>query len=467
MKKTMLVCSLVLLAIPVLAPAKDFPLEFKTLNTEQVKGYRWSYGAIKMIVAAKPAALQKEPKAMSAHPLYGVFEWRADKTSMLFRLDESKGDGKGYDRLILDLNQNGDLTDDAAISPAAGIGSWSNYAGQELTLFGPIEAPASKRLGSGKPIYYAILDVRSNAVVKLRKNPAAATNVYLGNLRLRAGWYLETTVEMDGVKQKMAAIDNDANMRLGDLCQPFITPDGRWFLGAADGDRLLLDKDGSGTNNVSQCFAQILYFDATPYKAALAADCSSLQIEPWPEPLAEVSLQPHGEQVRGLGLGWESAKGQWQFIDVGVAGGKIKVPPGNYGLWAISLSAKTQKAEEITAGGINMNSKKIFSAAAGVTNTLLCGAPLEIKVTTELTGGRAGSSPGGFWSSLQSWIGKLFSSEADELQIQAEIVGSGGETYSSFFLKEDKGKLCQPPKPIFTVATTDGKEVASGNMEFG
>ena len=40
-------------------------------------------------------------------------------------------------------------------------------------------------------------------------------------------------------------------------------------------------------------------------------------------------------------------------------------------------------------------------------------------------------------------------------------------TYSSFFLKEDKGKLRQPPKPIFTVATTDGKEVASGNMEFG
>jgi len=40
-------------------------------------------------------------------------------------------------------------------------------------------------------------------------------------------------------------------------------------------------------------------------------------------------------------------------------------------------------------------------------------------------------------------------------------------TYSIFFLKEDKGKLRQPPKPIFTVATTDGKEVASGNMEFG
>jgi hypothetical protein len=467
MKKPMLVCSLVLLAITVLAPAKDFPLAFKTLNAEQVKGYRWSYGAVQMMVAAKPAALKQEPKAVSGHPLYGEFKWRADQTSMLFRLDESKGDGKGYDRLILDLNQNGDLTDDAAISPAAGIGPWSNYNGQELKLFGPIEAPASKQIGAGKPIYYAILDLRTNAILKLRKNPAAATKDYLGNLRLRADWYLETTVEMDGLKQKVAVIDNDANMRLGDLCQPNITSDGRWFLGAADGDRLLLEKDDSGTNNHSQCFAQILYFDAVPYKIALAADGSSLQVEPWPEPLAEVSLQPHGEQVRSLGLGWESAKGQWQFIDVGVAGGKIKVPPGNYGLWSISVSAKSQKAEEITAGGVNMDSKKIFVVAPGTTNTLLCGAPLEIKVTTERPSEpQAGASPGGFWSSLQSWIRKLFSSEADELRIQAEVMGSGGETYSGFSLVDERGQH-QPPKPAFTIATADGKQVASGNMEFG
>jgi hypothetical protein len=51
--------------------------------------------------------------------------------------------------------------------------------------------------------------------------------------------------------------------------------------------------------------------------------------------------------------------------------------------------------------------------------------------------------------------------------IQASVLGAGGEMYSSFFLKEDKGKLRQPPKPTFTVVTTDGKEVASGNMEFG
>jgi len=458
MKKTMLVCSLILLATSGPAPAKDFPLEFKPLTLEQVKGYKWSYGAVQMIVAAKPAALKNEPKAVSAHPLYGEFKYRSDKTSMLFRLDESQGTGKGYDTLILDLNRNGDLTDDTVITPAANMEPWSNFKGQEVRLFGPIEAPAAKWNGPGKPIYYAVLDLRANAIGQLHKNPALVKE-YLGNLRLRAGFCLETTVEMDGFKHKVAVIDNDANMRLGDLCRPYISSDGRWFLGAADGDRLLFIKDDSGTNNGSRCFASILYLDAVPYQVALAADCRSLQVEPWPEPLAEVSLQPHGEQVDGLGLGWESAKDQWQFIDVGVAGGRIKVPPGNYGLWCVSVSAKSPKGETLTVNGANMNSRKVFSMTSGGTNTLRCGTPLEIKVTT--------SHPDNSSSSvLFNWVGKLFSSESDELRIQAEIVGAGGETYSSFSLVDEHGRR-QPAKPAFTIATADGKVVASGNLEFG
>ena len=35
---------------------------------------------------------------------------------LLFRLDESKGNGQGYDRLIVDVNRNGDLTDDPVVS---------------------------------------------------------------------------------------------------------------------------------------------------------------------------------------------------------------------------------------------------------------------------------------------------------------------------------------------------------------
>jgi len=465
MKRPMLLCSTVLLAIPVLASAKDCPLEFKTLDAQEVKGYRWSYGAVQMMVAAKPAELKKEPDAISAHPLYGQFEWRADKTSMPFRLDESKGDGQGYDRLILDLNQNNDLTDDPAISPASDVESWSSSKGQEFTLFGPIEAPASRMIGEWKPIYYAILDIRTNAMLKLRSRRGVSARDYLGNLRLRAGWYLGTTVEVDGVRRKLAVIDNDANMRLGDLCRPRISSDGQWFLGAADGDRVLLDKKGSGAYDDRLSFAQILYLGVVPYKVGLAPNDRSIQIEPWPEPLAEVLLQPHGELVSSLALGWESTKGQWQFIDVGVAAGKFKVPPGDYGLWSVGVSAKSPNAEETTAGGMNMDSKKIFTVAANKTNTLRCGAPLEFKVETERVGARPSDSSSGFWDTLRRWIGGSLSSKSDVLRIQAEVVGAGGETYSSFVRVGEHGSR-QPPKPVFTI-TADGKQIASGNLEFG
>jgi hypothetical protein len=52
-------------------------------------------------------------------------------------------------------------------------------------------------------------------------------------------------------------------------------------------------------------------------------------------------------------------------------------------------------------------------------------------------------------------------------RIQAYVQGAGGEQYSSFNLREAKGKMKEPPKPTFAIATADGKEVESGNMEFG
>ena len=457
MKQAMLVCCLVLLAIPVSVAAKDFPLEFKTLGPEDAKEYRWSYGAVQMIEAMKPTALKQEPKAASAHPLYGEFKYRSDNSSLLFRLDESKGDGKGYDQLILDFNRNGDLTDDAVISPLADVGHWSNYKGQDLTMFGPIEAPALSQVNPSKPVYYAVLDLRTNVVQQLQQSGVISPRTYLGNLRLRAGFYLETTVEMDGSKQKVAVIDNDANTRLGDLCRPNVTSDGRWYLGAADGDRLLLIKDDSGTNNRSRCFAQVLYLDERPYRIALSADWQSLQVEPWPEPLAELSLQPYGGRVSGLGLGWESGRDQWQFVELQVAGGKVRLPAGNYGLWSVQVSAGLQNSGEVFAYG-QMTQKRDFMVAAGRNNTLRCGTPLEIKVTTDHPDN---SSYGG----IRSWFEKLFSAGSRELRIQAEIVGAGGETYSSFSLMDERGKR-EPAKPTFTI-THAGKTVAAGQMEFG
>ena len=58
----------------------------------------------------------KEPTYSSQKPRYAKVVVNEDGSKVLTVVfDESRGTGKGYDRMYVDLNFNGDLTDDPAI----------------------------------------------------------------------------------------------------------------------------------------------------------------------------------------------------------------------------------------------------------------------------------------------------------------------------------------------------------------
>jgi len=58
----------------------------------------------------------KEPKLVSSKPLYLAVVFGEDTArKMLIVIDESQGDGKGYDSAIVDENMDGDLTNHAAV----------------------------------------------------------------------------------------------------------------------------------------------------------------------------------------------------------------------------------------------------------------------------------------------------------------------------------------------------------------
>jgi hypothetical protein len=69
------------------------------------------------------------PKLKSGRPLYGAVDfsqWRIDAakpSAHFFVVDESRGTGKGYDRLYFDLNHDADLTNDPPTMPLADAGS--------------------------------------------------------------------------------------------------------------------------------------------------------------------------------------------------------------------------------------------------------------------------------------------------------------------------------------------------------
>ena len=467
MLRTTLVCGLIAVAAVATASADDFPLTFHTIAAKDVMAFPGGYGAMGQLRLAKPAKLAKEPKAVSPHPLYGECGETDGAAAMLFRLDESKGYGKGYDQLIVDVNQNGDLTDDV---PASLVVLPTNpktpSQGTQQRLFGPIGAPAGKLIAGERPIYFAQAYIRDlSSALGSSQN---AENLYAGQVRLKAGWYVDTTVELKGLKQKVGVFDGDSNLRLGDVAKPqtYQNPgqEENWYFG--QGDSLLTDTDGSGAFESDQfdtesCpFGPLLYPGATPYKLALTPDGKSLRVEPWTGALAEVTLQPYGEQVCRVTLAWERPNSQWQLIRAGVAGGKINVPPGNYRLYKCELLGKAAPRDQMMAAGYQRVTRKPTALVAGKANTLRCGAPLEIKVTAE----KRTPQP---WE-LNSGNQRNRPSASDSefvLSINADVRGVDGEIYSAY-AKGDKFKA-EPPQPTFTVMDGRGKKVATGNLEFG
>jgi hypothetical protein len=259
-------------------------------------------------------------------------------------------------------------------------------------------------------------------------------------------------------------VDANCNFRVGDPERPTMYKSGvngsesDWrFQG---GDRFLVDWPGVGrvqsslVENQSCAFSPILYLDAKPYRVTLAADSKTLSLDPWTEPLAELALQPHGEQVSSVELAWEQAPGDWVLLKPAVENGNAKVPPGNYRLYAANLKAKTASGDFLVMSGIKRVPEGGIKAVAGVSASLNCGSPLQISLVSRPTSGP-----------VSMLSGSRISASAEQ-SIQATILGAGGEVYSTPYLVGDKGQRA-PPAPTYAVLTAEGKSVESGNLEYG
>ena len=237
MIKPTFVCGLVAMVAVVPASAEEFPLTFQTIPAKDVMDFPGGYGVSGPLHLAKPAKVKNEPKAVSRHPLYAECRETSTADGFIIRLDESKGDGKGYDQLIADMNQNGDLTDDA-VTPLVVMPTDRKLPSRATgpSLFGPIRAPAGKLIAGGQPIYFAQAYINNLSYVL--SSGQNAQEAYIGQLRLKAGWYVDTTVTLNGLKQKVGVFDGDSNLRLGDLPKPQTYrntgEDENWYFGQAD-----------------------------------------------------------------------------------------------------------------------------------------------------------------------------------------------------------------------------------------
>jgi hypothetical protein len=455
------VCAVATVAAVVTALAEDFPLTFKSIPAADAMAFPGGGGGRGLLRTAKPHRLKQEPKAVSHHPLYGEYGDGSEGGAFLFRLDESSGDGTGYDRLIVDMNQNGDLTDDA-VSKSVRMPDERGRTQVNQSFFGPIQAPPGQTIAGGRPVYFAearFFGLPVTASGRLPQRPD------VGQLIVTPGWYLETRVKVDGLEQRVGVLDANCNLRLGDVPQQVIfTNRGQTTWAFRSGDRFLLSTNGSGTfrndafGEASYPFGPILYLASKACKVGLSADDRALQVEPWPEPLAEVALQPRGELVHHLTLVRQRPDGHWQTLRPAVTGGKVLVPPGDYRLFESTLLGKGAVGDQVRLDGWQWTPQTPVRFAAGKANTLNCGAPLQVKVTANAVSGPAP----GIW---ERYFRGTAADSGTALNLNATVSGAGGEEYVNIFAGEDYKR--RPPKPTLTIVEAGGKTVASGNLEYG
>lgn len=459
MKNKLLIMGAVLMTLPGFARAAEFPLEFKTINPGEVMAFPGGSGISALALPRKPAEIRKEPAAVSSHPLYGEFV--SPSRRMHFRIDESAGTGKGYDRLVMDLNANRDLTDDAVIRLVVETNRnrVTSVLPSSVKLFGPIPAPAEFNVGGHPPIYFAQLYLYSSSGESDARIPIQ------GQLRMKPGWYMETTAEIEGTGRKVGLVDANCNFRLGDSLVPSTYRRSNeenvtnWYF--QDGDMVLVDLDKSGKYQDSPIHSEMLpyypmaYLGANPSRISVSAGARSLSIEPWTEPTAELDVQPHGAQVDQMQLAFESAPGKWQLMMAKVTNGKTRVPPGHYRLYSCTLLDRMPSGETLLLGGTKSEIESGIQCPAGVTTPFKCGAPLKASASSErnkhVTLSETGEAP----SDLNT-----------EYYIRASLVGAGGETYSRFLTYSNK-RTGQPPKPTFEITDSQSGKIESGNMEFG
>ena len=99
-----------------------------------------------------------------------------------------------------------------------------------------------------------------------------------------------------------------------------------------------------------------------------------------------------------------------------------------------------------------------MSVAVGRENTFNCGAPLNVKVSA-VKSRTVSSGP------FDQFSADAAATPGSSLRISAVVTGAAGETYSTFQMGDRPNS--KPPKPAFTIVDAGGRQVGSGNLEYG
>jgi hypothetical protein len=408
--------------------------------------------------------IRKEPAEYhSEHPFRGVARLGTQEYGFVF--DSKDAESKGYGRLYLDRNHNGDLTDDEVIeaererdrSSSSYTYVYSYYPRVDLT----IEAGGTKLDYAFTPYVY----VRS-------------TDEYsYGSARFTSAAYREGEITLDGKKRHVVVLDHNSNGRFDD--QSKILPDVMYSGGrvyAQYGDKLLVDpgKATSGyrspydvsTSDDQHYVSKLVNVDGRFYDLEISPAGDKLSLTPSSAPIGFVA-NPN-ERFRAIVYGDQG------FLKLsGNKAEPLPLPEGEWKLLSYTIDRTGwEKPSEEVAGGENEEEPSLLqslsTALAGPAgpqvsrprySILSAGATKGCKPVS-VRKGETVALP--FGPPFKALVNAPRRTGGDTVYLEMSIVGSGGEVCSNLTVDGNR-----PPKPEFTISKPDGEVVETGNFEWG
>jgi hypothetical protein len=438
------------------------PLKF--VATLAGKKYPFALDASEASLAAYQEAQKKAKEAQEKEKKEGDSEQSSTQKLLQYVTSALQGERQeerppapptiSYDLLYFDLNGNGDLTDDDPIEGEQNEAYPPQYSAVDYHAI-PIELEVDDEtidyhFNLSAYVYTYPIPTRSGDSTK-------EAFVSRANCRLSAAAYAKGEIEVDGEKISVALVDFNSNGRYDD---PIEIRDDVQFsnnrIYTERGDVLVLNPENTGATNP---------YDLTASSSRINV-CDLVRIK---DHFFKLSVDPAGTSItlneKDVKTGTLACDLEFRamlagetciFTVHGTPEQPAELPEGEWKLIAYTMFAEMPEKE-------NEEDEKESDDSVppprrrGPMNMVSATGTIEGPML-EVVAGESVAFPFGppFLPKVDAMGG------APQMRLGLTITGQGGEVLTD--LRVDGGR---PPKPTFTIKTTEGDEVASGNFEYG
>ncbi len=443
---------LALLAAASLHAAIEVPLTYVPYPVTRAAGsfLPWQTRGFETLLTVPPGEW-KLPELKSKNPAYVLL--KLGDTERLAIYDRINSEDQFYTRLYLDMNANGDLTDDAPMDKPAGPSSRPyfqvGFPQVDLTYqVGGKTLP--NRIALSAAFYFMSPDASQrfspeNLKQHLRLN-CSIQACYEGSFALDgATWYCYLS---DGTGN---GLYNDGPEVPENFRQNMMTDYPVFF--SSDNLFLRKDKNFSGYEGIN--FSPRLLIKNTLYEVVVDLPAGKMILTPRTENLVPVQLPMETEK---LALYDEQTK---QSVSLIIPESRVNIPAGNYIAAGYTVYRKEENNGPNWRIGARCSSR---SQPVAVNNS----APVVLKY----------GEPYNASVSIPPWVRENFGRGMSQVNLSLLLQGAGNEIISDLACLSGEGvspsrlplsarNRTRPQEASFTISGPDGKIVKQGTFEYG